>query len=195
MDDVREKAQNHIAYEIIKIKLLDQFLSKGLISQDEYERADLYLYNHYKISEVPDALPPLVDPKLLQDKGSKKVPDSQYVSMTELARQYREKAVSSYVIQSWMRSTNTIEFLHLWEQKNNPLFQEEGYIALISAAESGGFTITPKQWIEKTGSVGIRSNQGKNGGTFAHPEIACAFKSWLSPDFKLEMIRKYQDGI
>ncbi len=195
MDDVREKAQNHIAYETAKIKFLDTLLSRGLISQDEYERADLYLYEHYKISEVPDALPPLVDPKLLQDKRSKKTLDSQYVSMTELARQYHGEAAPSYVIQSWMRSMNTIELLHLWEQKNNPLFQEEGYTALVSAAESGGFTITPKQWIDKTGSVGIRSNQGKNGGTFAHPEIACAFKSWMSPDFELEMIRKYRNGI
>jgi len=194
MDDAQRKAQNYVTYEVAKAKFLNTILSKGLISQDEYDRADRYLYEHYHISEIPNVPMPMVDPKQLHEIKEIIRPDSQFVSLTELARQYSEES-PGYVIQSWMRDMSTIEFLHLWEKANNSLFQEKEYIALLDTLKSSNFTLTPKQWITRTNAIGIQSKQGKSGGTFAHTDIACEFKSWLSPKFKMEMVQKYRSGI
>ena len=93
----------------------------------------------------------------------------------------------AYVIQSWLRSENTLAFLNLWEQESNPDYREAGYVELLEKTAS--FTLTPKLWIEKTKAIGIISKQGKGGGTFAHPMIGCEFASWISPEFKMLLLK------
>ena len=105
--------------------------------------------------------------------------DESYISLTEIARAHSEDA-PGYVIQSWLRNGNTLAFLNLWEQENNPNYSEVGYAS---------FTLTPKLWIDQTKAIGIVSKQGKNGGTFAHPMIACEFASWIAPEFKMQLLR------
>lgn len=114
-----------------------------------------------------------------------------YYSLTNIARKHSEES-PGYVVQSWLRSSNTLEFLRIWEEENNPGFRPQEYHALLSRIKEGGFTLTPKQWIEKTGAIGIVSKQGKSGGTYAHKEIACEFLTWISPKFKWLMIRAFQ---
>lgn len=115
-------------------------------------------------------------------------PDESYISLTELVRAHSDNA-PGYVIQSWMRSGNTLAFLNLWEKENNPDYYEDGYRELLDKKKMASFTLTPKLWVEQTKATGIISKQGKSGGTFAHPMIACEFASWLVPEFKLLLLK------
>lgn len=115
-------------------------------------------------------------------------PNESYISLTELVRAHSDDA-PGYVIQSWMRSGNTLAFLNLWEKENNPDYYEDGYKELIGKKKAASFTLTPKLWIEQTKAIGITSKQGKSGGTFAHPMIACEFASWLVPEFKMQLLK------
>lgn len=119
--------------------------------------------------------------------------DSGYVSLTDLARKENSDN-PSYIIQSWLRSKNTIEFLRLWERDNNHDFDNEACDKLLDALKSASYTLTAKQWIEKTHAIGLVSKQGKGGGTFAHEDIALDFKMWLEPEcrygFVKSLIRK-----
>lgn len=94
-----------------------------------------------------------------------------------------------YVIQRWLRSENTLAFLNLWEKENNPDYSEGDYTELLEKKKTASFTLTPKLWIERTKAIGIVSKQGKSGGTFAHPMIACEFASWLTPEFKMMLLK------
>lgn len=115
-------------------------------------------------------------------------PDESYVSLTELVRA-RSANAPGYVIQSWMRSGNTLAFLNLWEKENNLDYCEEGYKELLDKKRAASFTLTPKLWIDQTKATGIISKQGKSGGTLAHPMIACEFASWLMPEFKMQLLK------
>ena len=113
--------------------------------------------------------------------------DESYVSLTKIAQAHSEDS-PGHVIQSWLRSGNTLAFLNLWEKENNPDYSEAGYIELLEKKKTASITLTPKLWIERTKAIGIVSKQGKSGGTFAHPVIACEFASWLTPEFKMLLL-------
>lgn len=87
---------------------------------------------------------------------------------------------------------NTIEFLGIWEQLNNPGFNPVEFDGIKMQAGLNSFTLTPKQWIEKTCAVGIVSKAGRYGGTYAHKDIAFEFASWISVEFKLYLIKEFQ---
>lgn len=93
------------------------------------------------------------------------------------------------MIQSWLRSGNTLAFLNLWEKENNPNYSEADYMELLEKKRAASFTLTPKLWIDRTKAIGITSKQGKSGGTFAHPMIACEFASWIAPEFKMLLLK------
>lgn len=120
--------------------------------------------------------------------SSGKEPDESYVSLTQIARAHSEDTLG-YVIQSWLRSGNTLAFLNLWEKENNPNYCEDCYLELLEKKKSASFTLTPKLWIERTKAIGIVSKQGKTGGTFAHPMIACEFATWVAPEFKMLLLK------
>ena len=112
------------------------------------------------------------------------------VSLTELARRYSEES-PGYVIQSWMRSRNTLEFLREWENEMNEEFDDGACEELIHRGHTTSLTVTPSLWIRKTHAVGIRAKQGKGGGVSACPEIAADFQLWLDPKTRLAIIRKH----
>lgn len=114
-----------------------------------------------------------------------------YICLTDMAH-YKDADRTNYIIQNWMRLRGTIEFLGLWEQINNPNFKGIEFDAFRNNAGVNSFTLTPKQWIEKTGAIGIVSTPGRYGGTYAHKDIAFEFGTWLSPAFKLYLIKEYQ---
>ena len=114
--------------------------------------------------------------------------DDSYISLTDIVRAHGEGA-PGYVIQSWMRSGNTLAFLNLWEKENNPDYCKDGYKELLEKKKGISFTLTPKLWISQTKAIGMTSKQGKSGGTFAHPIIACEFASWLVPEFKMLLLK------
>ena len=80
----------------------------------------------------------------------------------------------------------------LWESINNPQFKSIEFEAFKAEAGTNSFTLTPKQWIERTGAIGLISKAGRYGGTYAHKDIAFEFGTWLSPEFKLYLIKEYQ---
>lgn len=113
-----------------------------------------------------------------------------YISLTDIAR-YRSDEPKD-VVKNWLRSKSTIEFLGLWEQINNPNFKWVEFDSFKNEAGANSFTMSPQKWINATNAIGIISKSGKNGGTFAHKDIAFEFASWISPEFKLYIIKDYQ---
>ena len=113
-----------------------------------------------------------------------------YISLTDIAK-YKSDAPDD-VIKNWMRNRETIEFIGLWEQLNNPDFKPVEFDGFRMAAGRNAFVLSPKKWIDATGAIGIQSKSGRYGGTFAHVDIAMEFASWISPEFKLYIIKDYQ---
>lgn len=114
-----------------------------------------------------------------------------YISLTDIARQ-KDRA-PGLVIANWMRNRFTIEFNGLWEQLHNPAFNILEFENVKSESGSNSYVLTSKHWIEKTNAIGIISKSGRHyGGTFAHRDIAFEFASWISPAFKLYLIKEFQ---
>lgn len=114
-----------------------------------------------------------------------------YISLTDIAK-YKTDENPGYLIQNWMRNRNVVQFLGLWERLNNPKFNCLEFEAIENEAGLNSFVLTPKKWIEKTEAIGMTSKQGRFAATFAHSDIAFEFASWISPEFKLYIIKDYQ---
>ncbi len=114
-----------------------------------------------------------------------------YISLTDIAK-YKDTERTNYIIQNWMRSRSTIEFIGLWEQLHNPDFKGIEFDAFKNDAGSNSFSLTPKRWIETTNAIGIISKSGRYGGTYAHQDIAFEFASWISAEFKLYLLKEFQ---
>ena len=117
--------------------------------------------------------------------------DEDFISLTDIAR-HRDKKRGDYIIQNWMRNRNTIEFLGIWEQLNNPDFNSIEFDGIRKQAGLNSFSLTPKRWVTETGAIGIVAKTGRYGGTFAHKDIAFEFASWVSVEFKLYLIKEFQ---
>jgi len=117
--------------------------------------------------------------------------DQDFICLTDIAR-YKGKATTDDLIRNWLRNRNTVEFLGLWEQINNPDFNPVEFDGIRMQAGLNSFTLTPKQWIERTGAIGIQSKTGRYGGTYAHADIAFEFAAWISVEFKLYLIKEFQ---
>ncbi len=117
--------------------------------------------------------------------------EQDYISLTDIAR-HKNAERSDDVVKNWMRNKNTLEFLGLWEKLNNPDFKPVEFDGFRSQAGLNAFVMTPKRWIEGVNAIGIVSKSGRNGGTFAHKDIAFEFASWISVEFKLFLIKEFQ---
>ncbi len=117
--------------------------------------------------------------------------DGDYLCITDIAR-YKDADRTDHVLQNWLRNRNTVEFLGVWEQINNPAFKPLEFEGFRSQAGLNSFVLTARQWIDATGSIGLVSRQGRGGGTFAHKDIAFEFASWISVEFKLYLIKEFQ---
>jgi hypothetical protein len=95
-------------------------------------------------------------------------------------------------IRNWMRNRNTLEFLGAWEMLHNTTFKGVEFDTFLHEAGANRFNMTPRKWIDATNAIGMISKAGRNGGTYAHKDIAFEFGSWLSPVFKLYLITEYQ---
>lgn len=114
-----------------------------------------------------------------------------YISLTDIAK-YRNADDPRFVIQNWMRTRFTVEFLGIWEQLNNPDFNRVEFEAVKNESGSNAFVMTPTKWSSLTGAIGIVSKAGRYGGTYAHKDIAFEFASWVSVEFKLYLIKEFQ---
>ena len=149
--------------------------------------------------------PPLVSPRhrpLRLSKSKKSSIDVQgsaiavvsndtgdYISLTDMAKKFGDDVL----IYNWMRNRNTLEFIGIWEQIHNPTFKGLEFETFRNQAGLNRFSLTPRKWIEATGAIGFQSKAGRyGGGTYAHKDIAFEFGSWLSPEFKLYLIKEFQ---
>jgi hypothetical protein len=115
-----------------------------------------------------------------------------YISLTDIAK-YADSDTADKIIQNWMRARSTIDYLGLWEKINNLNFKPLEFEGFKSEAGSNSFILTPQRWIKATNAIGLISKSGRyGGGTFAHRDIAFEFASWLSPEFKLYLIKEFQ---
>lgn len=114
--------------------------------------------------------------------------DNGPISLTQLAKQYSEES-PGYMIQSWMRSRNTLEFLRQWEVAENPDFDDAACKELMQQARSSSLTITPSLWVKRTHAIGMTVKQGKGGGVTTHSEIALDFHLWLDTAMRIVMVR------
>ena len=117
--------------------------------------------------------------------------DNGPISLTQLAKEYSEES-PGYVIQSWMRSRNTLEFLRQWEMAENPDFDDAACKELMQQARTSSLTITPSLWVKRTQAIGMTVKQGKGGGVTAHSEIALDFHLWLDPEMRVTMVRYFK---
>ena len=174
-------------YEISTEKILRRSVKKGFISQAEADEFSEKLFEQLDTKKIPGFLPSPLGEKMRAED----VRVNPYVSMTEIARE-KKMSSPSYLIQSWMRSNTTIEYLRMWEKIYNPQFQEAACDDLIHTVHTTNTTLTLSLWISTTHALGMRTSRGKGGGTMAHPEIAEMFRAWLFPEFMLELVQFYQ---
>lgn len=131
--------------------------------------------------------------KTINIKGAEiqiiEVQNADYISLTDMIKSFGDESI----ITNWLRNRNTLEFIGIWEQINNPYFKPLEFEGFKKQAGLNSFWLSPKKWIEATGAVGFISKAGRyGGGTFAHKDIAFEFGSWLSPEFKLYLIQEFQ---
>jgi KilA-N domain len=114
-----------------------------------------------------------------------------FICLTDIAR-HRNPEGTDDLIRNWLRNRNTVEFLGIWEKLYNPNFNPVEFDGIKTQAGLNSFTLTPKQWVEKTGAIGLTSKAGRYGGTYAHKDIAFEFASWISVEFKIYLIKEFQ---
>lgn len=117
--------------------------------------------------------------------------NEEYISLTDMAK-FKDRVTTGIVIANWMSTKYTIQFMGAWEQSQNPKFNVMEFNNIRNEAGSNGFILSSSKWIQKTNAIGIRSSAGRYGGTFAHRDIAFEFATWLSPEFKLYLIKEFQ---
>lgn len=118
-----------------------------------------------------------------------KVDGDDYISLTDMIREVEN---GSALIEKWLRNKNTIEFLGIWEEMYNPDFNSPEFGGIMAEAGTNRFLLSVKQWIKRTNARGIVAKAGRYGGTYAQRDLAFEFASWVSPKFKLYLIRDYQ---
>lgn len=179
--------QNQLRYIIAREQYMKPLLKNEIISEEVYNEVLENLYDELEVWKYNRIQNPGIEfrRKKREIKSTLAEQNPGYISLTELARSKSQKS-TGYTIQMWLRDSGTVDFLTLWENKHN-----ENFLSIPVELKS----LTPKIWINETNSIGIASRQGKNGGTYAHKEIAMHFMCWLSADVKLNVIEKYLEVI
>ena len=174
------------AYAITRDEYAKRLSEKSLLKAEDLEFIRDRIFELINCGEVN-----IHDPKeeqRLQAVVEKYLyPTDDYISLTDIAKRF-DSENPSYVIQSWLRSRNTIAFLGQWERENNPNFDEQAFQQLLGDVRSPSYTLTPARWIERANAAGIISKRGKKGGTTAHPFIACDFEMWNDVAFRYRVI-------
>ena len=116
-----------------------------------------------------------------------KIEDKDYISLTDMLK----AKDGDFFISDWLRNRNTVEFLGVWEQIHNPNFNYGEYATIRSQAGLNSYKISVKEWVAKTNAIGLRAAAGRYGGTYAFKYIAFEFGMWISPHFKIYLIKEF----
>ena len=114
--------------------------------------------------------------------------DGDYISLTDMLR----AKDGEFFIADWLRNRNTVEFLGIWESVFNPDFNYGEFAIIKSQAGLNSYKISVKDWVKKTNAIGLKATAGRYGGTFAHPDIAFEFGMWISPEFKIYLVKEFR---
>ncbi len=118
--------------------------------------------------------------------------EKDFFSLTDIARRVNAENPAAIII-NWLRTKDTIEFLGAWEVLYNPSFNLIEFDKVKNAAGTNRFILSVSKWVEATGAIGIQTKAGRyGGGTFAHKDIALEFCSWVSPVFKLYLVKEFE---
>ena len=112
----------------------------------------------------------------------------EFISLTDMLK----AKDGDFFISDWLRNRNTVEFLGIWESVNNPDFNYGEFAIIKSQAGLNNYKISVKEWVEKTKAIGLKATSGRYGGTFAHSDIAFEFGMWISPEFKIYLIKEFK---
>lgn len=115
--------------------------------------------------------------------------EQDYISLTDMVKHFDG---GSALIEQWLKNKDTVLFLGIWEQLNNPGFNSPEFEGIRNEAGRNSFFLSAKKWIAATGAIGLYAKAGRYGGTYAHRDIAFEFGSWLSPEFKFYLIKEFQ---
>ncbi len=111
-----------------------------------------------------------------------------YISLTDMLK----AKDGDFFISDWLRNRNTVEFLGIWESVHNPDFNYGEFAIIKSQAGLNSYKISVKEWVAKTNAVGLMAKAGRYGGTYAHKDLAFEFGMWISPEFKIYLIKEFQ---
>ena len=114
--------------------------------------------------------------------------DEDYISLTDMLK----AKDGDFFISDWLRNRNTVEFLGIWESVFNPVFNYGEFATIKSQAGLNSYKISVKEWVEKTNAIGLKATAGRYGGTYAHPDIAFEFGMWISPEFKIYLVKEFR---
>ena len=114
--------------------------------------------------------------------------NSDYISLTDMIK----AKDGDFFISDWLRNRNTVEYIGIWETINNPLFNYGEFAIIKSKAGLHNYKISVSEWVEKTNPIGLKATAGRYGGTYAHKDIAFEFGMWISPEFKIYLIKEFQ---
>ena len=111
-----------------------------------------------------------------------------FISLTDMLK----AKDGDFFISDWLRNRNTVEFLGIWEKLHNPNFNYGEFATIKSKAGLNSYKISVKEWVSRTNAIGLKAATGRYGGTYAHKDIACEFGMWISPEFKIYLIKEFQ---
>jgi hypothetical protein len=111
-----------------------------------------------------------------------------YISLTDMIK----AKDGDFFISDWLRNRNTVEYIGIWETINNPSFNYGEFAIIKSQAGLHNYKISVSEWVEKTNAIGLKATAGRYGGTYAHKDIAFEFGMWISPEFKIYLIKEFQ---
>jgi len=114
--------------------------------------------------------------------------EQEYISLTDMLK----AKDGDFFISDWLRNRNTVEYLGIWENVYNPNFNYGEFATIRSQAGLNSYKLSVKDWVEKTNAIGLKATAGRYGGTYAHPDIAFEFGMWISPKFKIYLIKEFQ---
>ena len=117
-----------------------------------------------------------------------KIRDEDFISLTDMIK----AKDGNFFISDWLRNRNTVEFLGIWERIHNPEFNYGEFAIIKSQAGLNNYKISVKEWVEKTDAIGLKATAGRYGGTYAHQDIAFEFGMWISPEFKIYLIKEFK---
>jgi len=115
-----------------------------------------------------------------------------YISLTDIAKSQNAND-PSFVVKNWLRRISTLDYVGLWEELYNDNFNLVEFDQIKTEYGKNSFSMSPSQWIKRTNAIGIISKAGRYSiGTFAHPDIAFEFASWISPEFRLYLVKEFE---